>query len=131
MNVAPGGADAGTRSFPLPLLLQSPSLPNAHLGVSAVTLVCWSRVYRKRTVHESISQRPHPHQLSNAGSEEELKSFLMRVKEGSEKAGLKFNIHKNEVHGIQSHHFMANKGETKETLTDFIFLGCKITADGD
>ena len=55
----------------------------------------------------------------------------MRVKEGSEKAGLKFNIHKNEVHGIQSHHFMANKGETKETLTDFIFLGFKITAGGD
>ena len=66
-----------------------------------------------------------------AEREEELNSFLMRVKEGSEKAGLKFNIHKNEVHGIQSHHFMANKGETKETLTDFIFLGCKITADGD
>ena len=55
----------------------------------------------------------------------------MRVKEGSEKAGLKLNIHKNEVHGIQSHHFMANKGETMETLIDFIFLGCKITADGD
>ena len=55
----------------------------------------------------------------------------MRVKEGSEKAGLKFNIHKNEVHGIQSHHFMANKGETKETLTDFIFLGSKITVDSD
>ena len=74
---------------------------------------------------------PHPHHLSNGGSEEELKSLLMRVKEGSEKAGLKLNIHKNEVHGIQSHHFMANKGETMETLIDFIFLGCKITADGD
>ena len=40
--------------------------------------------------------------------EEDPKSFLMKVKEESEKAGLKLNIHKNEDHGIQSHHFMAN-----------------------
>ena len=44
-----------------------------------------------------------------AQSEEELKSLLMKVKEKSEKAGLKLNIHKNEEHGIQSHHFMANR----------------------
>ena len=44
-----------------------------------------------------------------AESEEELKSFLMKVKEESEKAGLKLNIQKNEDHGIWSHHFMANK----------------------
>ena len=43
-----------------------------------------------------------------AESEEELKSLLMKVKEESEKAGLKLNIKKNEDHGIQSHHFMAN-----------------------
>ena len=55
----------------------------------------------------------------------------MRVKEGSEKAGLKFNIHKNEVHGIQSHHFMANKGGKAKTVTDLIFLGSKITVDSD
>ena len=42
-------------------------------------------------------------------SEEELKSFLMKVKEESEKVGLKLNIQKNEDHGIQSHHFMANR----------------------
>ena len=44
-----------------------------------------------------------------AESEEELKSLLMKVKEESEKAGLKLNIQKNEDHGIWSHHFMANR----------------------
>ena len=55
----------------------------------------------------------------------------MKVKEESEKAGLKFNIQKNEDHGIQSHPFTANKRGKMETVTDFIFLGSKITADGD
>ena len=45
-----------------------------------------------------------------AESKEELKSLLMKVKEESEKAGLKLNIQKNENHGIQSHHLMANRG---------------------
>ena len=62
-----------------------------------------------------------------AGSEE-LKSLLMKVKEESEKVGLKFKI---KDHGIWSHHFMANRWKTMETATDFIFLGSKITADGD
>ena len=62
-----------------------------------------------------------------AESEEELKSLLMKVKEESEKIGLKLNIQKNEDHGIWSHHFM----ETVETVSDFIFLGSKITTDGD
>ena len=53
------------------------------------------------------------------------------MKEESEKSGLKFNIQKNQVHGIQSHHFMKIDGEKMETVTDFIFLGSKITADGD
>ena len=44
-----------------------------------------------------------------AESKEELKSLLMKVKEESEKAGLKLNIQKNEYHGIQSHNFMANR----------------------
>ena len=65
-----------------------------------------------------------------AESEEELKSLLMKVKEESEKAGLKLNIKKNEDHGIWSHHFMAN-GKAMETVTDFIFLGSKITVDSD
>ena len=65
-----------------------------------------------------------------AESEEELKSLLMKVKEKSEKAGLKLNIQENEDHGIWSQHFMANR-EIIETVTDRIFLGSKITADGD
>ena len=63
-----------------------------------------------------------------AESKEELKSLLMKVKEESEKAGLKLNI---QGHGIWSHYFMANRWEIMETVTDFIFLGSKITADGD
>ena len=65
-----------------------------------------------------------------AESEEELKSLLMNVKE-SEKAGLKFQHSNNEDDGIWSHHFMAIDGETMETVTDFLFLGSKITAGGD
>ena len=55
----------------------------------------------------------------------------MKVKEESEKAGLKLNIQKNKDHGIQFHHSWQIDGETMETVTDFIFLGSKITADGD
>ena len=54
----------------------------------------------------------------------------MKVKEESRKADLTLHS-KNKDHGIWSHHFMANRGETMETMTDFIFLGSKITADGD
>ena len=55
----------------------------------------------------------------------------MKVKEESEKVGLKLNIQKNKDHGIQSHHFMQINGETMEIVTDFILLGSKTTADGD
>ena len=54
----------------------------------------------------------------------------MKVKEESEKVDLKLNIQKTD-HGIWSHHFMGNSGETVETVSDFIFLGSKITADCD
>ena len=63
-----------------------------------------------------------------AESKEELKSLMMKVKEESEKAGLKLNIQKTRV---WSHHFKENRWETMEKVTDFIFLGFKITADGD
>ena len=66
-----------------------------------------------------------------AESEEELKSLLMRVKEESEKAGLKFSIQKTLDHGIWSHHFMANRWGNNGNTTDFIFLGSKVTADCD
>ena len=63
-------------------------------------------------------------------SEEELKSLLMKVKEESEKLG-KAQHSENEDHGVRSHHFMGNRWETVETVSHFIFLGSKITADGD
>ena len=56
-----------------------------------------------------------------AESEEELKSLLMKVKVESEKVGLKLNIQKNKDHGIRSHHFMANRWRTMETVRDYFF----------
>ena len=66
-----------------------------------------------------------------AESKEELKSFLLKVKEESEKVGLKLNIQKTKVMASGPITSWQIDGETKETLTDFIFLGYKITADGD
>ena len=66
-----------------------------------------------------------------AESEEELKSILMKVKEESEKVGLKFNIQKTKIMASGSIISWQIDGETVETVADFIFLGSKITADGD
>ena len=66
-----------------------------------------------------------------AENEEELKSLLMRVKEESEKDPLKLNIQKTKIIASSSITFMANKGKKVEAVTDFIFLGSKITADCD
>ena len=64
-------------------------------------------------------------------SKDELKSLLMRVKEESEKAGLKFNIQKTKIRASNPITSWQIEGETVETMTYFIFLGSKITADGD
>ena len=66
-----------------------------------------------------------------AESEEELKSLLMKVKKESEKAGLKFNLQKQKIMASNPISSWQIEGETMETVTDFIFLGSKITADGD
>ena len=66
-----------------------------------------------------------------AESEEELNSLLMKVKEESEKAGLKLNIQKTKIMASGPITSWQIDGETMETVTDFIFLGSKITADGD
>ena len=66
-----------------------------------------------------------------AESEEELKSILMKVKEGSEKVGLKLNIQKMKIMASSPITSWQIDGETMETVTDFIFLGSKITVDGD
>ena len=63
-------------------------------------------------------------------SKEELEP-LDESESGKCKSWLKTQHSKNEDHGIQSHHFMAKRWETMETVTDFIFLGSKIAADGD
>ena len=66
-----------------------------------------------------------------AQSEEELKSLLMKVKEESEKVGLKFNIQKTKIMASGPITSWQIDGETMERVTDFIFWGSKITADGD
>ena len=64
-------------------------------------------------------------------SKEELKSFLMKVKEESEKVGLKLNIHKTKIMASSPITSWQIDAKTIETVTDFIFLGSQITADGD
>ena len=62
---------------------------------------------------------------------EELKSLLMKVKEESEKVGLKLNIQKTKIMAFSPITSWQIDGETMEPVTDFIFLGSKVTADGD
>ena len=66
-----------------------------------------------------------------AESEEELKSLLLKVKEENEKAGLKFSVQKTKVMASGPITSWEIDGETVETVSDFIFLGSKITADGE
>ena len=66
-----------------------------------------------------------------AGSEVELKSLLMKLKEESEKGGLKLNIQKTKIMATGPITSWQIDGETVETVADFIFLGSTITADGD
>ena len=66
-----------------------------------------------------------------AESEEEVKSLLMKVKEESEKVGLKLNIQKTKIMASGPITSWEIDGETVETVSDFVFLGSKMTADGD
>ena len=66
-----------------------------------------------------------------AESEEELKTLLVKVKEESEKAGLKLNMQKTNIVASSPITSWQIEGETMETVTDFLFLGSKITADSD
>ena len=66
-----------------------------------------------------------------AESEEELKSLLMKVKEESKKVGLKFNFQKTKIMASGSITSWEIDGETVEAVSDFIFLGSKITSDGE
>ena len=81
---------------------------------------------------EEISITSHADGITlMAESEEELKSLLVKVKEESEKVGLKLNIRKTKIMASGPITSWQIDGETMETVADFIFLGSKITADGD
>ena len=88
--------------------------------------------------HKLESRLPHINNLRYADDttlmaerEEQLKSLLMKVKEEREKPGLKLNIQKIKIMALGSITSWQIDGETMETVADFIFLGSKITADGD
>ena len=79
----------------------------------------------------SLEERGGDDTTLMAKSEEELKSLLMKVKEESEKVGLKLNIQKTKIMASDPITSWQIDGETMETVRDFISLGSKITADGD
>ena len=83
---------------------------------------CWGNINNLRYADDTTLM---------AESEEELKSLLMKVKVESEKAGLKLNIQKTKIMASGPINSWEIDGETVETVSDFIFLGSKITADGD
>ena len=77
-----------------------------------------------KTAGRNIDNLQYAHDTTlMAESEQDLKSLLMKVKEESEKAGLKFNIQKNEDHGIRSHHCMANRWGNNGNSDQLYFLG--------
>ena len=85
-----------------------------------------SRFLGEGSITSDMQMTPHMEE-----SEEELKSLLMKVKEESENFGLKLNIQKTKIMASGPITSWQIGGETIETVTDFIFLGSKITADGD
>ena len=84
-----------------------------------------------KTAGRNINNLRYADDTTLMAESKELKSLLMKVKDESEKAGLKFNIQKTKIMASGPiNHFMAN-GKTMETVMDFILGGSKITADGD
>ena len=79
----------------------------------------------------SISNVRYTNDTTHIAESEELKSLLMKVKEENEKVGLKLNIQKTKIMASRPITSWQIDGETVETVRDFIFLGSKITADGD
>ena len=84
-----------------------------------------------KTALRNISNLRYAGDTTLTAESEELKSLLMKVKEESEKAGLKHSIQKTKIMASSPITSWQIDGETMETVTDFIFLGSKITADGD
>ena len=79
----------------------------------------------------NISNLRYTDDITLMAESEELKSLLMKLKEESEKVGLKFSIQKTKIMASSPITSRQIDGETMETMTDFIFLGSKITTDGD
>ena len=93
-------------------------------------LACWSPWgHTESYVTEQLNNRYADDTILMAESKEEIKNLLMKVKEESEKAGLKLNIQKTKTMAFSPITPWQIDGETMETVRDFIFLGCKITAD--
>ena len=99
-------------------------MQNARLGgsITSWNQDCWEIINNLRYADDTTLM---------AESEEELKSLLMRVREEIEKAGLKLNIQKTKIMAFSPITSWQMNGETMEIVTDFIFLGSKITADSD
>ena len=85
----------------------------------------------KKTGRRNINNLRYADNTTLMAESEELKSLLMKVKEESEKVGLKFNIQKTKIMASGPITSWEIDGETVETVSDFIFLGSKISADGD
>ena len=98
--------------------MQNPGLDKAQAGIK----ISRRNIYNLRYADDTTLM---------AESEEELKSFLMKVKDESEKAGLKLNFQKMKIMASSPITSGQIEGGKMETVTDFIFLGSKITADGD
>ena len=84
-----------------------------------------------KIARRSINNLRYADDTTLMAESEELKSLLMKVKEESEKVGLKLNIQKTKIVASSPTTSWQIDGETVETMADFIFLGSKITADGD
>ena len=98
--------------------MENPELDEALAGIK----IAWRNINNLRYADDTTLM---------AEIEEELKSLLMKVKEESEKVGLKLNIKKTKIMASGPITSWQIDGETMETVTDFIILGSKITADGD
>ena len=112
------------------LLLLLSRFSHVRLCATLWTAVCQAPPSMRFSRQGYWSGVPLPSPLM-AESEEKLKSLLMKVKEESEKVGLKLNIQKTKIMASSPITSWQTDGETMETVTDVIFLGSKITADGD
>ena len=104
----------------------------AYMKSTSCKILDWMKHKRIKIAERNINNLRYADDTTfMAESEEELKSLLMKVKEKSEKAGLKLNIQKTKIMASGPITSMQMDGETMETVADFLFLGSKITADGD